>query len=103
VDAEGVERIVILEEGLELGAGQERDRAGSTPTQIAPVLSMKPQAGGHDNQAGDGAGAEAETRRALRVTSSRTGPDRGGTAVASVVVMKALGGNPVPRRPRNQR
>jgi len=45
VDAEGVERIVILEEGLELGAGQERDAPASTPTQIAPVLSMKPQAG----------------------------------------------------------
>src|SRR5882757_9310681 len=62
----------------------------STPTQMAPVLSMKPQAGVTTTRPATAPEQKPRTEACLRVTNSRPAQTVEATAVASVVVMKAL-------------
>ena len=60
VDAEGVERVVVAEHLLERGAEEERDDAGEHADDHRAVGGHEAAGRRDDDEAGHGAGAEAE-------------------------------------------
>src|ERR1700722_19493674 len=76
--AEDVKRVIITEQRLEVGGGQERNRSRDHTDDHAARGGDITASRRDDDQTGDRAGAEADDRRLALEEVFHSGPDEGG-------------------------
>ena len=76
VNAEGVQRVIVAQPGLELPAREEGNDAGHHADDHRPVCIHEAASGSDDHQTRDDAGAETEHARLALDQPFRHGPDK---------------------------